>query len=95
MILEKSAIAGLAISSVTTVFASISQVDWLATTGVVTTCGLAAISLYQKFREEKRRQDSADRAEDARLMRAEIEALKEARARWKALYDDLKPGDAA
>lgn len=83
MISEKNAVIGVIVSSVTTGLAQVSQIDWLAACGVVTTCGLAFISLYQKFREEKRRQDSADKTEEIRLLQREIEVLKEKGKRWK------------
>lgn len=63
------------LASVGTAMAGLARQDWVVISGALTTLGLASLSLYQKFREEKRKQDAADLALYATSQKAKIEAL--------------------
>lgn len=89
--------------------ASFTTQDFVTLAGALTTVGLAALNLYQRFREEKRKQDSADMALHASSLRARIEALEGERIRlseelemqtaeaqrWLKLYRATQPAGPA
>lgn len=88
---QTTAIA-MTLASATTAVAGLAVQDWVAITGGFTTLGLALLSLYQKFREEKRKQDAADDAAMANSQRVRIDLLTErleaARASEKAAKEE-------
>lgn len=78
MIAEKSLAGWLVCTSVGTVLAlagSISQQDVVVWTGALSSAGLAGISLYQKVRETKRKEDAADLALTAESDRAKLAVM--------------------
>ena len=78
MIAEKSLAAWIVASSGATVLAAaqtLTQQDAVAWIGILTTAGLAGLNLYQKVREEKRKQDAADLALTAQSDRAKVAQL--------------------
>lgn len=86
--------------------ASWSTQDFVTLAGAITTMGLAGINLYQRFREEKRKQDGADLAlystsQQARLdayaseiktLREQLDIMTKEAARWLRMYKDISGG---
>lgn len=83
----------------------ISQQDAVAWIGILTTAGLACLNLYQKIREEKRKQDAADialmatsdRAKAAQLstenshLRDQLTLMEAEVQRCLQLYQSIRP----
>jgi hypothetical protein len=97
------------IASVATLVAAIAAKvttwDVTAAIGYVSAAGLAALALYSKVREEKRRQDELDRAarrgdceKELTEVKGDVAELKQRNGdlrseldRWKALFDSSQP----
>lgn len=81
-------------------FATVTQQDAIAWIGIFSTAGLACLNLYQKIREERRKQlaedlkltASSDRAKAAQLstenqhLRDQVKILETEAKRWLTLY---------
>lgn len=113
MIAEKTLAGWLVVSSAGTILAAtnslgtITQQDAIAWIGIFSTAGLACLNLYQKIREERRKQlaadlqltASSDRAKAAQLstenqhLRDQVTILEAEAKRWLNMYQQSAGND--